>query len=130
MTKTGKLVGVCNCKCHCTLEECFTEHDLRCDHCGWKPVDDEFYRQLDIRWKERKNDPAWVEMYEKTKLEVLGKSLIYEYRINKEVDEIEVRKLGHNTDSKECWCNPKLEKMPNGSFVIVHRKLYEKMPTL
>jgi hypothetical protein len=33
MKKTGKLVGVCNCKCHCDLKECFTEHDNKCSHC-------------------------------------------------------------------------------------------------
>lgn len=33
MKKTGRLVGVCNCQCHCTLEECFTKHDTDCKHC-------------------------------------------------------------------------------------------------
>lgn len=123
MKKTGKLFDVCNCKCHCHLKECFTEHDLRCEHCGWKPIDNDFNRELDIRWKERNRDPKWVEVYEKMKNEILGKTMIYEWRINKECDEVEVRKLDHNTDSKECWCNPKLEKQPNGAFVIVHRDL-------
>lgn len=33
--KLGKLVGVCNCQCHCGLpdDRCFTEHDEVCDHC-------------------------------------------------------------------------------------------------
>lgn len=30
MKKTGKLVGVCNCICHCGLKECFTNHDEDC----------------------------------------------------------------------------------------------------
>jgi hypothetical protein len=33
MKKQGKLVGVCNCQCHCDLKECFTEHDRSCKHC-------------------------------------------------------------------------------------------------
>jgi len=33
--KKGKLVGVCNCKCHCQLtrDRCITEHDQACEHC-------------------------------------------------------------------------------------------------
>lgn len=33
MKKIGKLVGVCNCQCHCGLKECFTDHDTSCEHC-------------------------------------------------------------------------------------------------
>lgn len=32
MKKIEKLVGVCNCQCHCGLRECFTEHDKTCHH--------------------------------------------------------------------------------------------------
>lgn len=42
MKKIGKLVGVCNCICHCGLEDCFTEHDKSCEHCSKeqpKPLD-------------------------------------------------------------------------------------------
>ena len=27
MKKIGKLVGVCNCQCHCDLKDCFVDHD-------------------------------------------------------------------------------------------------------
>ena len=42
--KTGKLVGVCNCKCHCGLKECFVNHDNICTHCkikteGLEPIE-------------------------------------------------------------------------------------------
>jgi hypothetical protein len=32
MSKSGKLVGVCNGIWHCGLTDCFTEHDLACEH--------------------------------------------------------------------------------------------------
>lgn len=36
--KTGKLVGVCNCQCHCGLKECFVDHDEKCEcSCHPKP---------------------------------------------------------------------------------------------
>ena len=40
--KIGKLVGVCNCECHCGLKNCFVNHDKLCKHCelwdAWKPM--------------------------------------------------------------------------------------------
>jgi hypothetical protein len=32
MSKSGKLVGVCNGIWHCGLTDCLTEHDLACEH--------------------------------------------------------------------------------------------------
>ena len=27
-----------------------------------------------------------------------------------------------NTDSEECWCNPKIEEYPNGNKLIIHNE--------
>lgn len=37
MKKTGKLIGVCNCICHCGLKDCFTNHEINCEHCSDRP---------------------------------------------------------------------------------------------
>lgn len=37
--KTGELVGVCNCQCHCDLERCFTRHCAECEHCKKQEIE-------------------------------------------------------------------------------------------
>jgi len=34
--------------------------------------------------------------------------------------------LDHNTKSEKCWCNPKIETMPNGKKLIIHNDIKKK----
>lgn len=76
-SKQGKLVGVCNCKCHCSLKEekCITNHDSVCEHCQ---KEQEHY-------------------------------------------------TGGNAETVGCWCNPKMEYIPESdNWVITHNTLLER----
>lgn len=57
----------------------------------WKKIDNNFYRELDLKWKENKNNKAWVKMYEQSKNDLLGKTHLYRWRFN--AGEIEIKRV-------------------------------------
>lgn len=30
--------------------------------------------------------------------------------------------IEHNTESRDCWCNPEVEMQPGGNAVVIHKK--------
>ena len=62
----------------------------------WKPVEKEFYLELDKKWKENNHNKAWVRMYEKIKEDLLGRTNQYQWRWSG--NELEIRKLRHKIE--------------------------------